>query len=240
MLRTRFCVSITGLSLLVGVLLTGCASGLRIVDRPISFSEERVDLTRAYMEERYGVSAPDIGIVPRIVVLHWTAIDDLEGSFRAFDREALAGSRSDLSGAGEVNVSVQFLVDRDGTVYRLMPETWMGRHTIGLNYDAIGVENVGGADGVDNLTDAQIDANIRLVRDLARRYPSVEYLIGHHEYRAFEGHPLWRETDPGYRTQKSDPGERFMDAVRSGLADLGLKGVPQIMQERDPRPEGHR
>ena len=35
-------------------------------------------------------------------------------------------------------------MDRDGAVYRLMPETWMARHTIGLNRVAIGIENVGG------------------------------------------------------------------------------------------------
>ena len=32
-------------------------------------------------------------------------------------------------------------VDRDGTICRLMPETWMARHVIGLNYSAIGIEN---------------------------------------------------------------------------------------------------
>ncbi len=145
----------TPLLAIVFTLLTGCAPGLRIVDRPISFSEKRVELTRAYIQSHYGLSPADIGIVPRVIVLHWTAIDDFEASFRAFDRETLAG-RPDLNSAGHLNVSIQFLVDRDGTIYRLMPETHMARHVIGLNYSAIGVENVGGAEGVDNLTDAQI------------------------------------------------------------------------------------
>jgi beta-N-acetylhexosaminidase len=107
-----------------------------------------------------------------------------------------------------------------------MPETWMARHCIGLNYSAIGVENVGGGKGIDNLTDQQIDANIRLVRYLVRENPTIRYLIGHMEYRRFEGHPLWRELDDGYRTDKIDPGERFMTAVREGVADLGLEGPP--------------
>jgi beta-N-acetylhexosaminidase len=102
----------------------------------------------------------------------------------------------------------------------------MGRHVIGLNYSAIGVENVGGGKGVDNLTDAQIEANVKLVRYLAKKYPTIEYLIGHHEYTFFEGHPLWLERDPNYRTKKTDPGERFMNAVRTQVADLGLKGPP--------------
>ena len=208
---------------IISTLLTGCAPGLRIVDRPISFSKNRVEMTRAYIQSHYGLSPSDIRIVPRVIVLHWTAIDDLEGSFRAFDRETLAG-RPDLHSAGDVNVSIQFLVDRDGTIYRLMPETHMARHVIGLNYSAIGVENVGGAGGVDNLTDAQIRANVRLVRYLAKKYPTIQQLIGHSEYRMLERSPLWLEREAGYRTTKIDPGDRFMRAVRAGVADLKLRG----------------
>jgi N-acetyl-anhydromuramyl-L-alanine amidase AmpD len=76
------------------------------------------------------------------------------------------------------------------------------------------------------MTDEQIRANIRLVRYLVKKYPTIQYLIGHSEYRQFEGHPLWLERDEGYRTDKVDPGERFMNAVRQGVADLGLLGPP--------------
>ena len=208
---------------IISTLLNGCAPGLRIVDRPISFSKNRVEMTSAYIQSHYGLSPSDIRIVPRVIVLHWTAIDDLEASFRAFDRETLAG-RPDLDSAGHVNVSIQLLVDRDGTIYRLMPETHMARHVIGLNYSAIGVENVGGAGGVDNLTDAQIRANVRLVRYLAKKYPTIQQLIGHSEYRMLERSPLWLEREAGYRTTKIDPGDRFMRAVRAGVADLKLRG----------------
>jgi len=211
---------------------------LAIVDRPVSFSEARREGMLAYIREHYGLDPVDLRITPRIVVLHWTAVDDLEASFRTFDRETLGG-RPELAGAGDVNVSIQFLVAKDGTVYRLMPEDWAARHVIGLNYDAVGVENVGtGSREDDTLTDAQLRANIQLVRYLVREYPTIEYLIGHHEYRAFEGHPLWRELDEGYRTTKIDPGERFMSAVRAGVADLGLKGVREV--EAEVRRRGRR
>ena len=206
--------------------LSGCAHGLKIHDRPISFSADRVSATRQYIADHYGKNPEDISIEPQIIVLHWTAIDGFDECFATFDREKLGGSRSGLAAAGDVNVSIQFLVDRDGTVYRLMPETWMARHCIGLNYSAIGVENVGGGGGADNLTDEQIAANIRLVRYLVRRYPTIRYLIGHMEYQRFEGHPLWLELDENYRTEKIDPGERFMTAVRDAVADLGLEGPP--------------
>lgn len=206
--------------------LSGCAHGLKIDDRPISFSADRVKATQRYIADHYGEETEDIAIEPRLIVLHWTAIDSVDKSFAAFDHELLRESRPDLGAPAEVNVSIQFLVGRDGTVYRLMPETWMARHCIGLNYSAIGVENVGGAHGVDNLTDKQIEANIRLVRYLVGKHPTIRYLIGHMEYRRFEGHPLWRELDDDYRTEKIDPGDRFMTAVREGVADLGLEGPP--------------
>jgi N-acetyl-anhydromuramyl-L-alanine amidase AmpD len=228
----RYALLLCGL--VAGAAVAGCAASpqpLQVIDRPISFSEERHSMTRDYIRERYAITASGIDITPRIIVLHWTAIDDLEGSFRAFDRETL-GARPDLTAAGDVNVSTQFLVDLDGTVYRLMPETWMARHVIGLNYDAIGVENVGGAGGKENLTRAQVEANAALVRYLVGRYPTIEYLIGHHEYRLFEGHPLWREVDDDYRTVKIDPGDRFMSDVRAGVARLRLKGPVEITAER--------
>lgn len=210
----------------------GCSPGIHIIDEPISFSAERMQLTRDYLDRHYGISASHISITPRIIVLHWTAIAGFDQSFAAFNPEKLPASRPELRGAGEVNVSIQFLVDRDGKIYRLMPENHMARHCIGLNYESIGVENVGGQNGVDDLTEQQVEANARLVRYLARKYPTIDYLIGHHEYKEFEGHALWREREAGYRTEKSDPGERFMSAVRAKISDLKLKGVQEIRAEK--------
>lgn len=229
-LRTRICFY--GFFLLFGA---GCAQGVRITDTPISFSGDRVEGTKAYIESHYGLTPDDIEIVPRVIVLHWTAIDDFDQSFEVFNRETLNGSRPDLAGAGQVNVSIQFLVSQEGDVHRLMPETWMARHVIGLNYSAIGVENVGGGKGIDNLTDEQVDANIKLVRYLVGQYPTIDYLIGHLEYQLFEDHFLWRELDAGYRTEKTDPGDRFMNAVREGVRDLNLKGPQAISSESKRR-----
>lgn len=212
--------------------IVGCSTGIQIIDKPISFSAERVQLTREYIREHYGISTSHIAITPRIIVLHWTAIAGFEQSFAAFNPEKLPASRTELQSAGEVNVAIQFLVDRDGKIYRLMPENHMARHCIGLNYESIGVENVGGKNGVDDLTEGQVEANARLARYLAQKYPTIAYLIGHHEYKEFEGHALWRERDASYRTEKTDPGERFMTAVRNRLTDLKLKGVNEIRAEK--------
>ncbi len=214
------------------IVFVSCSDNFEIIDKPISFSKERIELTKEYINNHYGLEVDNIEIDPKIIVLHWTAINDFDSCFTLFNREKLEGDRPDLAGAGNVNVAIQFLVHPDGNVYRLMPENWMARHCIGINYNSIGVENVGGGKNIDNLTDEQIEANINLVRYLKNKYPQIEYLIGHYEYTTFDGHPLWLEIDPNYRTEKVDPGERFMNAVREGVKDLNLKGVEEIEKEK--------
>ncbi len=208
-------------------LLLGCSTYQpTVVERPLPFGETRQELTREYLKERYGLPGTDAGIRPRMIVLHWTAIPTLQGSLEAFEPEELPGARGDIQSAGALNVSAHYLIDRDGTIYHLMPDTVMARHTIGLNHCAIGIENVGGTSETP-LTDAQFKSNAWLVRQLAGRYP-IDYLIGHYEYTAFEGHPLWLEKDAGYRTEKTDPGSKFMRDIRRSLKDLSFKPVPEI------------
>jgi len=200
---------------------TKVSNGLNIIDRPIDFGATRIALTKAYIKTHYGKSVNSIKIVPKIIVLHWTADMHLDTSFRIMKSEKLHSNRKDIVKASALNVSTQFLVARNGQVYRLMPENWMARHVIGLNYTSIGVENVG--DPKHGLTHAQEKANIALVKYLKNKYPTIQYLIGHHEYRQLEHTSLWLEKDKGYRTTKIDPGEKFMSVVRSGLKALKLK-----------------
>lgn len=194
---------------------------LRIIDKPIIFDEERKRLSLEYLAQRHGIQQNEPYIKPKMIVLHWTAIPTLNATFDTFNPSVLPG-RADLQTVSRLNTSVSFLVDRDGTVFRLLPDTTFTRHCIGLNYCAIGVENVGNND----LTEAQIKANVQLIRYLKRHY-NIEYLIGHYEYKDFIGTPLWKETDPEYLTDKTDPGQSFMRKVRSQLKDLKLKGSPR-------------
>ena len=162
-------------------------------------------------------------IEPTGIVLHWTGGATMESAWATFAPTTLSG-RADVAAGGSLNVSAHFLVDRDGSIYRLMPDTWMARHCIGLNHTSIGVENVGDG-GAWPLTPAQVAANADLIRYLVSKHP-ITWLIGHHEYRKMEGTPYFVETDPTYRTVKVDPGDAFMSEVRAKVADLGLKGPP--------------
>jgi len=204
------------------------SADITIIDKPIDFSKERVAMTKAYIKIHYGIQTDSIKITPKIILLHWTAEMDLGKSFARLKPEKLLSDRKDIMQASALNVSAQFLVARDGTIYRLMPENWMARHVIGLNYTSIGIENVGGhGDRKDDLTPAQVASNIALVRYLKNKYPSIEYLVGHHEYRAMEKTPLWLEKDKGYRTAKNDPGDAFVQKLYSKTKDMGLKRAPK-------------
>lgn len=182
-------------------------------------------MTLQYLDERYGLQQEKPTIVPKMIVLHWTAIPTFEGSFDAFYNTKLPNWRPDINAVSGLNVSAHFLVDQDGTIYSLMPETVMGRHVIGLNHCAIGVENVGGTKDTP-LTKAQLKANIWLVEYLSRKY-DIEYVIGHHEYTLFEDHEFWLEKDEGYRTSKFDPGDEFMSKVRKATQKLNFKEIPK-------------
>ncbi|MEN8304500.1 MAG: glycoside hydrolase family 3 N-terminal domain-containing protein, partial [Campylobacterota bacterium] len=189
-----------------------------IIQRPIIFTDKRKSMTKEYIKIHYGLKVKDITIEPKMIVLHWTAVMDFEECFKRLNGEELYSDRGDIASASALNVSAHFLVARDGTITQLMPDNWMARHVIGLNYSTIGIENVGGEGNIkDDLTDAQVQANIKLVKYLRAKYPSINHLIGHHEYREYENSPLWLEKDDGYRTVKADPGERFMEAVKAGV-----------------------
>jgi len=201
----------------------GLSSDIKIVDKPIVFNQERIDLTKEYIKQHYGFDVDSIEITPKIIVLHWTADMSFKRSFNRLKPPVLFSDRKDIANASRLNVSSHFMVDRDGTIYRLMPERYMARHVIGLNYYSIGIENVGGKNNKrEDLTKAQLESNIKLIRYLKEKYPTVEKLIGHYEYRDLENSKYWLELDSSYRTQKRDPGKKFMSAIRERVSDLNL------------------
>jgi len=194
------------------------------VKKYVKLGQERRRLSLEYIRTRYGIRKEEPIIDPRMIVIHWTAIDTLRGSYNAMQPERLPMHRFRIRRGGALNVGAHFLVDRDGAIYQLMPETMFARHTIGLNLHAIGIENVGGNVSTP-LTHAQLAANEQLVRRLANKY-GIEWLIGHFEYGKFRETHLWLEKDSSYFTKKIDPGPEFMAELRELVKDLGLKGPP--------------
>lgn len=195
----------------------------KMIRKPISYSGERIRLSLDYLKEHHGLVQKTPTIIPKMIVLHYTANGNVESNFKYFNKTFLEGGRNTLKKQSTLNVSSQYLIDRDGTIYQLMEPDQFARHTIGLNYCAIGIENIGSKK--EPLTEKQVAANVQLIRYLTGKY-KIGYLIGHSEYGAFRNSWLWKESDPGYFTVKEDPGQDFMNKVRRQVADLHLKSQP--------------
>jgi N-acetylmuramoyl-L-alanine amidase len=198
-------------------------SEFKIVSKPINYSEERIRLSLEYLKDHHGLTQKTPTIIPKMIVLHYTAGGTVESNFKYFNNTHLESARNTLKKQSTLNVSSQYIVDRDGTIYQLMEPNIFARHTIGLNYCAIGVENIGSKK--QPLTEKQVAANAQLVRYLTKKY-KIEYLIGHSEYGVFRNSKLWKESDPKYFTGKEDPGKDFMSKVRLQVGDLKLKEKP--------------
>ena len=189
-----------------------------IVEKFVPWGENRERLTREYAELHYGMSITRIE--PQAVVVHWTAGDTWTSAFYTFYDD----TRGD--GSGTVNVSSQFIVDRDGTIYQIMPDNYLARHVIGYNWCAIGIENVGGVRNVEDLTQAQLEANLELIRYLHAKYPAIKYVFGHYQQTVARESGLYIEKVAGYYSIKEDPGKKFMSKLRDNLQGEGLHFFP--------------
>lgn len=198
-------------------------TSINIIQLPINYSKERTTLSIEYLKNRHGIIQTTPIINPIMVILHFTDGGTIKSIHDYFDSPTIEDSRQLNKRVSALNVGSQFLIDRDGKIYQLMPDNYLARHAIGLNYCSIGVENIGSEK--NPLTEAQVVANASLVRHLTKKY-KIQYLIGHSEYTQFRNTALWKETDPKYVTYKSDPGKKFMEGVRTLTMDLGLKSNP--------------
>ena len=203
--------------------MTSKDTAINIVQLPINYSKERTELSIEYLKNRHGIEQSTPIIKPIMIVLHFTDGGTINSIHDYFNAPTIEDSRQINKKVSALNVGSQFLIDRDGKIFQLMPDNYLARHAIGLNYCAIGVENIGSEK--EPLTEEQVIANAKLVRHLCKKY-KIEYLIGHSEYIKFRNTPLWKESDPKYITFKTDPGEKFMEGVRKLTMDLNLKSNP--------------
>jgi hypothetical protein len=167
-----------------------------IVSAPILFSDQRKQQTAAYALRHYGVSTWHL--TPKVIVLHYTAGSTYAGARAVF--------MSDAANLGELpGVVSHFIIDKDGTIYQLLPFDVMGRHTIGLNNVAIGIEFVqeGGSSAEQQIMarTKQIDAGLALVTWLQAKYGiSDANVLGHGTANAS---PLFKDLE-GWKNDHTD------------------------------------
>ena len=165
--------------LLVLALLLGASAAAprpAIVWKPIPFGAARRAETAAYATRHYGLDTWRLRS-PRVIVEHVTANDSFSATWNAFASDAPDPELHELPGD-----CAHFVVDRNGTIYQLVPLTTMCRHTVGLNWTSIGIEHVGTSDAQVLGDPAQMRASLRLTLWLMTRFRiSLPNVIGHAE-----------------------------------------------------------
>jgi beta-N-acetylhexosaminidase len=131
---------------------------------------------RAYARRHYGIDDHRL-VRPRVVVEHYTATSSFAPVFNTFASDTPDVELGELPG-----VCAHYVIDTDGTVFRLVPTSIMCRHTVGLNWTSIGIEHVGTSDGQVLGNRRQLRASLRLTRALQGRFRIRDgNVIGHAE-----------------------------------------------------------
>jgi beta-N-acetylhexosaminidase len=190
-----------------------------IVQKPIPFGAERRAETAAYAARHYGIRTWRL-VHPQVIVEHYTDGPTFASAWNTFARDAPDPELHELPGT-----CAHFVIDRDGTIYQLVPLTTMCRHTVGLNWTAIGIEHVGTSDREILSDPRQLSASLQLTLWLMHRYRiSLPNVIGHNESLTSRYH---RERYAPWRCQThGDWTHADMDVYRRRLAALaGREGV---------------
>jgi beta-N-acetylhexosaminidase len=152
-----------------------------------------------------------------VIVEHYTGNRSFAATWATFASDAADPELGEKPGT-----CAHFVIDRDGTIYQLVRLPLVCRHTVGLNWTAIGIEHVGTSDQEILGNPRQLAASLALTLWLADRYMIPRNMvIGHKEslrspYHR-ERYALWRCQTHGDWTH------RDMLAYRSKLAQLARR-----------------
>ena len=189
-----------------------------VADRPpiqwdaIPFGAQRKHETRLYARRHYGLDRFTLR-EPKVIVEHMTANSSYSATFNTFASDA-----PDVELHERPGVCAHFVVDARGTIHQLVSLGLMCRHTVGLNWTAIGIEHVGRSDA-DLLGDRrQLRASLRLTRWLMDREGiTLRNVIGHNESLSS---PYHRERVARLRRQThADMSHATMTRYRALLRD---------------------
>jgi N-acetylmuramoyl-L-alanine amidase len=192
----------------------------KIVQRPIAFPAGRKREMQAYAKRHYGLATWRLR-APKVIVEHVTVSRTFGSAFATFDADVPDAELHQLPGT-----CAHFVVDTDGTIYQLVPLDVMCRHTVGLNWTAIGIEHVGMSDGEVLSNPRQMASSLALTAWLMKRYRiGLGDVIGHNESLTSRFH---RELYAPWRCQThADWNKDDMGVYRTELTALAKRaGVP--------------
>ena len=204
-----------------------------IVSKPIPYGAKRRAEMASYAGRHYGAARATWRLVdPRVIVEHYTGSESFSSAWNTFAADVPDPELHQLPGT-----CAHFVIDRDGTIYQLVSTEVMCRHTVGLNYTAIGIEHVGTSDAEILANPRQLGASLALTVWLMQRYGiALGNVIGHNEsltsrYR-LELYPPWRCQTHG------DWVKADMDVYRAKLRALARRYAVPLGPQVRLRPSG--
>jgi N-acetyl-anhydromuramyl-L-alanine amidase AmpD len=222
---SRLIVALVALALVAG---TGAGSGAasapsantsavakpQIIKKLIPFPKKRKREMAAYSKRHYGQYKWRL-VDPKVIVIHYAVAGSISAIYNTFRTDQPDVELHELP-----NVCSHYAVGASGAVYKFVPPTIRCRHTVGLNWTAIGVEHVGFSDQDILDRPAQLNGSLHFVQWLRCRFGiSINNVIGHNESLSS---PFHRELDPALKNQThGDWTHADMEIYRADLAKLG-------------------
>jgi N-acetyl-anhydromuramyl-L-alanine amidase AmpD len=185
-----------------------------ITQQLIPFPPKRKRQMAAYSERHYGEHTWRLRH-PQVIVEHYAEAGTAAAVFNTFAPDIPDPELHELP-----NVCAHFVVSSSGRIFQLVNLRTRCRHTVGLNWTAIGIEHTGFSDA-DVLGDPrQLRASLQLTRYLRCRFNiKVRNVIGHSESLSS---PYHRERVASLRRQThGDWSHSSMQIYRRKLRELG-------------------
>jgi N-acetylmuramoyl-L-alanine amidase len=181
---------------------------------PIPFSPKRKREMAAYSQRHYGERAWRLRR-PRVIVEHVAVAGTAAAVHDTFAPDVADPELHELP-----NVCAHFVVSSSGRIFQLVNLRTRCRHTVGLNWTAIGIEHTGFRDADVLGNRRQLRASLQLTRYLRCRFQiKPRNVIGHRESLRS---PYHRERVASLRRQThGDWSHRSMRVYRGKLRKLG-------------------
>jgi N-acetylmuramoyl-L-alanine amidase len=165
----------------------------RIAQSRIPFGPKRKAEMRRYARRHYGIDRYSLAH-PKVIVEHFTGTTSYRATYQTFAADVPDVELHELPG-----LCAHFVIDRKGVIHQLVSLRIMCRHTVGLNWTAIGIEHVGTSDGQVMSDRPQLAASLRLTRWLQSQFGiKTKSVIGHSESLRS---PYHRELVPALKRQ---------------------------------------
>jgi hypothetical protein len=185
-----------------------------IIKRLIPFGPKRKRQMAAYSERHYGEHAWRLKH-PHVIVEHWAEASTADAVYNTFAPDHPDPELHELP-----NVCSHFVVSGSGRIYELVSTRVRCRHTVGLNWTAIGIEHTGFCDAEVLGNPREMRASLALTHYLRCRFRiKLRNVIGHAESLSS---PYHRERVASLRRQThGDWKHGSMQVYRRRLHHLG-------------------